>query len=78
MSTGRSIWPNMAKWLRDNKITYVALAGLLGYKAAPSNYQRVRNQMLGITELRKQDIDKLLKITGMSYERLFHGGVDNA
>lgn len=72
MSTGRrSIWPNMEKWLRDNKITYVALAKLLGYKPAPSNYQRVRNQMLGITELRKQDIDKLLRITRMSYEQLF-------
>lgn len=79
MSAGRrSIWPNMEKWLRDNKITYVALSEMLGYKAAPSNYQRVRNQMLGIAELRKRDIDKLLRITGMSYEQLFRGGVVNA
>lgn len=75
LKTRRSIWPSMERWLRDNRISYVDLAKLLGYKPAPSNYQRVRNQMLGVTELRKQDIDKLLKITGMEYERLFSGVV---
>lgn len=63
-------YPRLVKWMNDNQVTHIELARRMGYAVtgSPTIYltEKIRKGTL-----RKNDIDKLLKITGMSYEKLF-------
>lgn len=65
-------YPNLTKWMNENKITAVTLAEMIyGYRCS-GNETRVRDWLRGRTDPRKRTIDIVLQITGMSYEVAFY------
>lgn len=61
------IYPNLAKWLNENRYSCSGFAKKVG--VCPSTiYKTLR----GNDGLRKETIDKILKETGMSYEKAFY------
>ena len=73
------IYPNLRKWLNDNKISKQELLRRAGLEAFSENSERLSRILMGRTEPRKTMIDRLIKATGMSYEKLFalEEGVSN-
>lgn len=67
----RSVYPGLNKWMTENRITYVYLSQLMGYALHSGNQTKVRKLCLGKAEFHKKHIDKLIKLTGKSYEYLF-------
>lgn len=64
------IYPNINKWLIDNRMSVFKFAKLVGTtKSTMGNY------LSGASEPRKSVIDKILDITNMSYEE--HSGRNN-
>lgn len=65
------IYPNLRKWLNDNKISKQELLRRAGLEVLSENDKRLSDILSGRTEPRKTTIDRLIKATGMSYEKLF-------
>lgn len=63
-------YPRLVDWLNENQTSFSELTRLLGYGSNYQNCERVKKRISTGT-LRKNDIDKLLEITGMDYEDLF-------
>lgn len=61
------IYPNLAKWLRDNRCSYSGFARKVGVKPSA-----IYNGLRGKTGIRKETIDKILRETKMSYEQAFY------
>ena len=60
------LYPNIAKWANESRISNNRLGELLGVTNTA-----VRNYMIGKRDLPKRVIDKLIEISGMTYEKLF-------
>lgn len=67
------IYPGLRKWLNDRRMTKNELCRRLGYKSLGCSVIRLSSRLNGQTELRKQDIDGFIRLTGLSYEVLFGG-----
>lgn len=67
----RCVYPGIGQWLFENRCSYAKLAELIG---APQS--SVSRWMNGINKLNKPTIDKILDVTGMTYEQAF--GLDEA
>ena len=69
-----SPFPALTRWMNENQMTKMDLATALGYSVSSNSqyivYKRLREGRLSI-----DDVDKLLKITGMTYEELFRRGL---
>lgn len=65
------IYLGLRRWMNENKITVSELVRRMGHVVHTTNHARIRDICLGRTELRKCEIDKLIEITGMTYEELF-------
>ena len=65
-------YPALINWMRENQVTQMKLVQKMGYASSPGNYNKV-SQRIKRGNLRKTDIDKLLEVTGLSYEKLFGG-----
>ena len=65
------IYPNLRKWMNENRCSRYELVRRMGYEALPGNSARLSEYMAGNNQPRKPYIDKLLKATGMTYEVLF-------
>lgn len=67
------IYPNLRKWMNENKVSKYELVRRMGYVNSQSAASvALREHMIGRTEMKKSYIDKLLKVTGLSYEVLFY------
>ena len=64
-------YPNVRKWLNENKITYRELICRLGWEHCGDNYTYLGNWLRGRNYPKKQIIDKFLSITGLTYEKFF-------
>lgn len=62
----KSIYPMLNVWMNDNKETYVSLAPKMGM----SKYT-ISQKLQGEKEFKKLEIDRLLSLTGMTYEEAF-------
>ena len=71
----RCIYSGLRKWLNDNKVSICELTRRLYGNNCSGNINRTRGMIKGKPELTKTYIDKLLKITGLTYEELV--GEDN-
>lgn len=71
----RCIYSGLRKWLNDNKVSVCELTRRLYGNNCSGNINRIRGMLKGKPELTKTCIDKLLKITGLTYEELV--GEDN-
>ena len=68
----RCVYVGVRKWLTDNKISVMELTRrLYGGNGSEGNYRRVKDRLNGSAELTKTYIDKILKITGLTYEEAF-------
>lgn len=66
-----SIYPGVDRWMHENKMTYTEVARRLGYAVAPGTLSRINRIFTGVSEMSKSDIDKLISLTGKTYEELF-------
>ena len=67
----------LREWINSNKVTLKELTRRLDIEAFPVNTARVRNFISGTKNPRKPFIDKLISVTGLSYERLFETGTNH-
>ena len=65
------IYPNLAKWMNENKISRAELTKRIYGNSDATNALRIASYIRGETDIPKRTIDKLLKVTGMTYEVLF-------
>lgn len=70
-----SVYPGLDRWMLEKGITYVYLNELMGF--SKNSWQAIRKRVRGESKLRKEDIDKLIRLSHMSYEELF-GEVQDA
>ena len=75
-TTAKVIYPNLRKWLNDNRITWRKLLTLMGVAYHASNIARYRSYFKGTSYPPKPTIDKLIRVTGLTYEQLFYEEVD--
>ena len=66
------VYPNLRKWLNDNKISRNELLRRMGITVHPNNSGRLSSYMRGQCDPKKDYIDLMLKATGMTYEKLFY------
>jgi predicted transcriptional regulator len=67
------IYPALKEWINENQVTTAELLRQLDMVRHQNNYDRIHKLLTGKQELKKHHIDKLLKMTGMTYEELFRG-----
>lgn len=70
----RCRWPELRHWLNVNRMSVKKLVTMMGYVYAPDTGKRIAQCLAGERELKKSEIDTLMKLTGMSYEKLFGEG----
>lgn len=66
----RCAYPGLGQWLFENRCTYAKLAEMIGAPDAS-----VSRWMNGVHKMNKPTIDKILEVTGMTYEQAFGGVV---
>ena len=71
-------YPNLRNWMNENKVSKMELLRRIGLASVPSNYERLCSYINGKTFPRKPYIDKMLKVTGLTYEELFYTDVKDA
>ena len=67
----RCIYSNLRKWLNDNKVCINELTRRVYGNTYAGNVVRTKHRLIGKVELTKTYIDKLIEITGLTYEELF-------
>ena len=71
------VYPALRKWLNDNRICVdELLRRIYGHNTGGHTRSRWGEILRGRAELRKQDIDSLIRVTGMTYEELFREASD--
>ena len=71
------VYPNLRKWMNEHKISRKEFLRRMDITAHTSNYARLNGCIRGEYQPRKPYIDKMLEITGMTYETLFYTEVDD-
>ena len=66
------IYPNLAAWMNRNKVSRRELLRRMGLTTHARNYNRVASYLRGDAQPRKQYIDKMLEVTGLTYEEMFY------
>jgi hypothetical protein len=61
----------LRNWMKENNVSLMGLTRLLYDNTEAENWSRTRNRIYGRTDMGKRFIDKLITITGLSYEVLF-------
>ena len=64
-------YENLRKWLNNEKLTRNELLRRLGLECHNKNYKRLLTILSGRCDFRKREIDKLIALTGLTYEQLF-------
>ena len=72
----RSVYRGLSDWMIENDITYTTLNSMMGYTNCASSAKNLSARLMGRTELRMRDIDKLIDLSGKTYEELFGKEVD--
>ena len=70
------VYPNLRKWMNENKVSRREFLKRMGLTPHTSNHVRFSNCIRGEYQPYKPYIDKMLKVTGMTYEMLFAGVED--
>jgi transcriptional regulator with XRE-family HTH domain len=63
-------YPRLAKWMNENKVSRSEFLRRCGLLPLGENLARFHRILRGNIEPRKTDIDRMLKVTGMTYEEL--------
>ena len=65
------IYPNLRKWMNDNKVSKAELCRRLFGNSHPQLQDRARAWLNGRNHPSKLNIDRLIEVTGLTYEELF-------
>ena len=65
------VFKGIRDWMNENYISKAELCRRLYTDRSPSNYCRMRVHLLGKNDMRKYDVDRYLKVTGLTYEVAF-------
>ena len=68
------VYPNLRRWMNDNKVGKRELLRRCGLGCAPNNVARMERYLCGRIDPPKRTIDKILMATGLSYEEAFWRG----
>ena len=68
------VYPTIRKWMNDNKISRNEVTRMIYGNILPNNYRRTMCRLAGRTEIGKDFIDKILELTGFTYEEAFVRG----
>ena len=66
------VYPNLRKWLNENKVSMAEFIRRCGYTSVSNEYQYFSRWMHGRVDPTKRIIDACIKATGMTYEELFY------
>lgn len=65
-------YPTLRKWLNDNRVCVdEMIRRIYGHNIGGHTRSRWDEILRGRVEMKKHDIDSLIRITGMTYEELF-------
>ena len=67
----RCIYPNVRKWMNDNRVSVAELTRRICIKNCSEPQIKVGKYLRGYYNPRKSTIDNLLAITGLTYEEFF-------
>ena len=65
------VYPKLCKWLNDNEVSRNEFARRMGLAPYAKNCYRVSDYFRGKNYPLKETIDKMLRVTGLTYEELF-------
>ena len=71
------IYPNLRKWMNENKVSRKEFIRRMGLAEFGGNHERFSKCLRGESHPRKPYIDKMLEVTGLTYETLFYTEVDD-
>ncbi len=72
VSLGKKIiYPNLLNWSIDNKCNRDEFLRRMGFAVNAGNKQKLHRVLNGDILPRKDYIDKMLQVTGLSYEKMF-------
>ena len=66
------VYPNLRKWLNENKVTMAEFIRRCGRVPYGAGYKNFGYWMSGRRDPSKSIIDAWLRVTGMTYEELFY------
>lgn len=66
------VYPNLREWMNENRVSRKEFLQRMGLTVHQNNYDRLNSYMTGKYYPRKPYIDKMLEVTGMTYETLFY------
>lgn len=65
------IYPNLRRWMNENKVSRSEFVRRMGFECLSETINRFSDIMKGKRVPKKDWIDAMLRVTGMSYECLF-------
>lgn len=65
------VYPNLRRWLNENRVSRAEFCRRMGFGWGARNVTRVSSWFHGRYDPKKSTIDKIIEITGLSYEELF-------
>ena len=68
-SAASIVYPGLLAWMNDNKVSKRALMGSMGMQ--PGGFAHIKNYLNGNKRLTMPLINKLIAVTGLTYEQLF-------
>ena len=71
IGTKTCIYKGVRKYLNDNQISIAELVRRTYGIYHPKNFYSMRNRLSGVTDINKTYIDKILEVTGLTYEVAF-------
>lgn len=75
-TTETCIYSGLRKWLNEHKIGTTELTRKIYRNYSSSNRESVKKMLNGKLKITKTHIDKILEITGLTYEKAFEMGVE--
>lgn len=70
------VYPNLRDWFNQNGMSRGRFLRFLGYSYHSGNIHKLNNILKGVSYPRKDYIDNMMKVTGMTYEEMFFRGDD--
>lgn len=75
VSKEKVVFDGLRDWMNDNEVGMMELMHRFhGHFVGGSSAANLREKLRGVRELKKRDIDELIRVTGLSYEELFGRG----
>lgn len=65
------IYPNLKKWMLENKVSISEMMRRIGLDTGSRRSESFRNKLKGRTQLTITDIKKILAVTGGTFEQMF-------